>query len=92
MLKTAMERNQQARPFEKSIKQFGEAVMNDQSLLTRLDQTPDKESFIQLYRGLAADRGIHFSRDDLLIAVQEQKQGSNWVIPKTVLRMIADRF
>jgi len=92
MLKTAMERDQMARPFEKSIKQFGEAVMNDQSLLAKLDQTPDKESFIQLYRGLAADQGIHFSRDDLLIAVQEQKQGSNWVIPKTVLRMIADRF
>ncbi|HRK77525.1 MAG TPA: hypothetical protein PLQ95_03205 [Thiobacillus sp.] len=92
MLKTAMERDQLARPFEQSIKQFGEVVMNDQSLLARLDQAPDKESFIQLYRSLAADRDIHFTRDDLLVAVQEQKQGSNWVIPRAVLLMIADRF
>jgi len=27
-----------------------------------------------------------------LIAVQEQKQGHNWIIPKKILRMIADRF
>jgi len=92
MLQAALERDAQARPFEKNIKRFGEVVMNDPALLEKLDTSPDKESFIQLYRELAAGRGIHFSRDELLIAVQEQKQGSNWVIPKSVLRMIADRF
>ncbi|HNA29807.1 MAG TPA: Nif11-like leader peptide family natural product precursor [Thiobacillaceae bacterium] len=92
MLQAALERDAQARPFEQNIKRFGEAVMSTPALLERLDTAPDKESFIQLYRELAAGQGIHFSRDELLIAVQEQKQGSNWVIPKAVLRMIADRF
>lgn len=92
MLQAAQERDAQARPFEQNIKRFGEAVMSNPALLEKLDTSPDKESFIQMYRELAASKGFHFSRDELLIAVQEQKQGSNWVIPKAVLRMIADRF
>jgi len=92
MLQAALERDTQSRPYEKSIKKFGEIVMNEQTLLSSLDQAPDKEAFIQLYRKLAAERGIHFSRDELLVVVQEQKQGSNWVIPRPVLLMIANRF
>lgn len=92
MLKAALERDIQARPFEKAIRQFGEILMNDRELLMKLDLTPDRESFINRYLKMAADQGCYFSRDDLLVAVQEQKQGSNWVIPKAVLRMIADRF
>lgn len=92
MLQAALERDAQARTFEQPIKSFGEAVLNSPDLLEKLDTAPDKESFIRLYRELAAGKGFHFSRDELLIAVQEQKQGSNWVIPKAVLRMIAERF
>jgi hypothetical protein len=39
---------------------------------------------------LAKEHNISFSKADLLIAVQEQKQGQDWIIPKKVLRMIAD--
>ncbi len=92
MLQAAQERDAQARPFEKNIKRFGETLMSNPALLDKLDATPDKESFIRMYRELAAENGMHFSKDELLIAVQEQKQGSNWVIPKAVLRMIAERF
>ena len=92
MLQAALARDAQSRPFEKTIKQFGEVVMNNPALLSKLDQSPDKESFIQMYRQLALEQGIHFSREELLIVVQEQKQGSNWVIPKSVLRLIAERF
>lgn len=92
MLQAALARDAQSRPFEKSIKQFGEVVLNEPALLAKLDESPDKESFITLYRQLASERGIHFSRDELLVVVQEQKQGSNWVIPKAVLRLIAERF
>jgi hypothetical protein len=92
MLKAAMERDMQSRTFERNIKQFGEVVMNDRGLLGKLDESSDKEAFIELYRKLAAEQGIHFSRDELLIAVQEQKHGSNWVIPTAVQRMIAERF
>ncbi|MEJ2631401.1 MAG: Nif11-like leader peptide family natural product precursor [Acidihalobacter sp.] len=92
MIKSALDRDQQSRAFEKPIKQFGELVVADPALLDRLDEAPDKDSFVDLYCGLAADRGIHFSRDEMLVAVQEQKHGSNWVIPNVVLRMIAERF
>ncbi len=92
MLQAALARDAQSRPFEKTIKQFGEVVLNNPALLAKLDESPDKESFIQLYRQLAGEQGIHFSREELLIVVQEQKQGSNWVIPKAVLRLIAERF
>ena len=81
-----------ARPFEQTIRQFGEMIKQDKLLLDELNKTPDKESFIQLYIKLGAERDCHFSRDNLLVVIQEQKQGSNWVIPKSVLRLIAERF
>ena len=92
MLESALERDQEARPFEKVIRQFGEIVKSDSSLYDRLDKTPDKDSFIDLYVTLGAEQGCMFSREDLLVVVQEQKQGRNWVIPKPVLRLIAERF
>jgi hypothetical protein len=92
MLEKALQRDTETRYFEKEIKRLGEIVMNDQSLLGRLDTTPSKSAFIDMYCELARERDIRFSRDDLLIAVQEQKQGHNWIIPKKILRMIADRF
>jgi hypothetical protein len=45
-----------------------------------------------MYMAMAKERGLKFTRDDLLIAVQEQKQGQDWILPKKVIRMIADRF
>ena len=92
MLESALERDMEARPFEKVIRQFGELVKNDAALFEQLEQTPDKDAFIEKYISLAAEKGCSFSRDDLLIVVQEQKQGKNWVIPKSVLRLVAERF
>ena len=92
MLDSALERDQKARPFEKTIRELGELIKDDQTMYDRLSQTPDKESFIDAYVALGAENGLMFGRDDLLIVVQEQKQGSDWVIPKKVLRLIAERF
>lgn len=92
MLESALERDLKARPFEKAIRQFGEIIKQKPALYEKLSETPDKDSFIDLYLALATEHGCEFTRDDLLIAVQEQKQGSNWVIPKPVLRLIAERF
>lgn len=91
MLKSAAERDAEARPFEKEIKAFGEIVKNNKELLDQLDRTVDQAGFIDLYCRLAADRGINFTATDMAIAVQEQKHGSQWVIPANVLRMIAER-
>jgi hypothetical protein len=92
MLDSALERDQKARPFEKVIRQFGEVLNEDDNLFDQLDKTPDKDSFIDLYIALGAQHDCIFSREALLIAVQEQKMGTNWVIPKKVLRLIGDRF
>lgn len=92
MLDSALERDLKARPFEKTIRQLGEMIKDDQAMYDRLSETPDKDSFIDLYVALGAENGLVFSRDELLIVVQEQKQGSDWVIPKKVLRLIAERF
>lgn len=92
MLEKAKQRDKDNRAFEKEIKKFGELVLNDPGLLKKLDTTPNKDAFIDMYCALAREKGIHFTRADLLIAVQEQKQGHNWILPKTILRMVAERF
>lgn len=92
MLKTAEERDKKARPFESEMRKFGDLIRNDQAILVQLDRAPDKNSFIKLYCELGAQRGCHFTRDDMLIAVQEQKHGSNWIIPSNILKMVAERF
>ena len=92
MLKAALERDALNRPFEKSMRQFGEIVMHDPKLLEKLEATSDAESFISTYCHLAAAMGIHFTPDDLRIVVQEQKNGSNWIIPKVVTNMVRERF
>jgi len=92
MLEKALQRDAESRPFEKEIKKLGEIVMNDPALLEHLDTTPTKSAFIDMYLDLAKERNINFSKADLLIAVQEQKHGKDWILPKKILRMIADRF
>lgn len=92
MLKAALERDTLSRPFEKEIKKFGELVLSEPEILTQLEKTSDSESFISTYCQLAANKDIHFTPAELRIVVQEQKQGSNWVIPKVVLSLIRERF
>lgn len=92
MLKTAFERDSQNRPFEKSIKQFGEIVMSEPVLLAKLEETRDANSFFAAYCKMASEKDIHFTPDDMRIVVQEQKQGSNWVIPRAVLNILRERF
>lgn len=92
MLEKAMQRDIESRPFEKEMKKFGEILLKEPNLLDELDKTPDKTAFIDLYCKLARDRGISFSKDDLLIAVQEQKHGKNWILPKPVLMMVREKF
>ena len=92
MLEKALQRDIESRPFEKEMKKFGEILLKEPNLLDQLDKTTDKHAFIELYCKLARDRGISFSKDDLLIAVQEQKHGKNWILPKPVLMMVREKF
>lgn len=92
MLKTALERDMKSRPYEQAIRGFGEVLVEKKDLLAQLDETPDRDTFIDAYLKMANEHGYQFTKDNLLVAVQEQKQGSNWVLPKAVLMMIRDRF
>lgn len=85
MIKSAAERDAHNRAFERPVRQFGEIVLTDPSILKKLEQTKDADDFLSTYCQLAADRGIHFTKDELRVVVQEQKTGTNWLIPKTVL-------
>lgn len=92
MLKKAEERDKLARPFELEMRKFGELIRNDKAFLSELDHAPDRDSFVQLYCRRAAEKGLTFRPEDMLIAVQEQKHGSNWILPGIVLKMVAEHF
>lgn len=90
MLEKAQERYEQERAFEKEIKKFGEQIKNDRAILDQLDECTDKDAFMDLYISLAKERGITFTKEDMKIAVQEQKQGQDWIIPRNILLMIVN--
>lgn len=92
MIESALMRDTHSRSFEVEIKKFGEIVMSEPSLMAKLEETTDPHSFITTYIKLAAERGIHFTVADMKIVVQEQKHGSNWVLPKAVLNIVRERF
>ncbi|NKB15838.1 MAG: hypothetical protein HC774_01230 [Sphingomonadales bacterium] len=92
MLDKARQRDATNRAFEEDIKRFGEIILKEPGLVQALDTATSKDAFMDMYIRLAKERGINIMKEHLLIAVQEQKQGSNWIIPKPVLRLIADRF
>ena len=71
MLEKALERDTQARQFEKEIRKFGEAVLAEQSLVDQLDTSADRDAFMDMYCALAKERGINFSKSDLAITYQE---------------------
>ncbi len=92
MLKSAAEEYEKERQFQKTIRQFGEILKDDKELYDKLAEAPDKDSFIEMYLNMAAERGFNFSRDELMVAVHEQKHGQDWVIPSKVQRLIRDIF
>jgi hypothetical protein len=92
MIDSALSRDANNRAFEKEVRKFGEILKGDDALLARLETTSDADSFIAAYISMAAQKGIHFTADDMKIVVQEQKTGQDWLIPKVVLMMVRERF
>ncbi|MFV1922324.1 MAG: hypothetical protein ACMZ63_06965 [Methylotenera sp.] len=92
MLHSALERDANNRAFEKEVRKFGEILKDDDAMLAKLEATSDADSFIAAYVNMAAQKGIHFTADDMKIVVQEQKTGHDWLIPKVVLMMVRERF
>lgn len=92
MIDSALARDTNNRSFEKEIRKFGEILKDDKALLASLEATSDADSFISSYISMAAQKGIHFTANDMKIVVQEQKTGHDWLIPKVVLMMVRERF
>ena len=92
MLEKALMRDAQNRSFEAEVRKFGEILKDDPVLLAKLEATSDAHSFITAYVNLAAEKGIHFTADNMKVIAQELDTGHNWIIPKSVLSMVRERF
>jgi len=81
------------RPFEVDMKKFAEVLMSDASLQKSLKDAIeggiDRSGFRELYIKLAAGYGCHFTADQLEVAMQEQKQGKDKLLPSFVQKMVA---
>lgn len=89
MLESVRQTVENERSYEGVMRAFGEVLQEDPELQTRLDQVVDKDEFARLYVDLGAQKGYDFTLDQVLTVIQEQKQGSNWVLPRyaqTVMR------
>lgn len=82
----------QERAFEEAIRGFGEIVVRDKAIQVKLNNAVDngvsRDEWIALYVALAKERGFAFTAPQMLVAMQEQKQGKDKIIPSLVQRLI----
>lgn len=83
----------QERSFEDAIRAFGETVVQDRAIQGKLNGAIDKgesrDQWIALYVALAREKGFSFTPAQMLVAMQEQKQGKDKIIPSLVQKMIS---
>jgi hypothetical protein len=82
MLESVRQIVENERSYEGVMRTFGEILQEDPELQARLDQVVDKDEFARLYVELGTQKGYEFSLDQMLTVMQEQRQGSNWVLPR----------
>jgi len=92
MLETLAEELKTSRAFEDDMRKFGAIVTNDkalqQSLSDAVDNGISSEGFCELYVKTAESQGIKFTTDQMKVAMHEQKQGSDKVLPSFVQKLI----
>lgn len=88
MLETVRKEVMQERAFEKEMRKFGELVIDDPGIQEQLRAINDRDVFISTYVRLAAEKGFRFTEEQMRVAVQEQKQGSDWILPRVVQSML----
>jgi hypothetical protein len=83
----------QERSFEEAIRRFGEIVVQDKVVQGKLNGSIDKgesrAQWVALYAALAKEKGFSFTAEQMLVAMQEQKQGKDKIIPSMVQKMIS---
>lgn len=93
MHESVREANAQERAFEEQIRRFGEIVVADKSIQMKLtsaiDRGVSRDEWVLMYVGIARDHGLTFTADQLKIAMQEQKQGKDKILPTMVQKWIS---
>jgi hypothetical protein len=93
MLKAVREELMHSRAFEAEMRKFAEIVPKNAALQKQLqaavDGGIDRKGFQDLYVRLALDNGMHFTAEQMEIAMQEQKQGKDKVLPLMVQKLIS---
>lgn len=92
MLETLSEELKNTRAFEVEMRRFADMVVSDiqlqQQLADAVDNGASKDDFRDLYVSSAAKHDIHFTGAQMEIAMQEQKQGKDKVLPTAVQKLI----
>jgi len=92
MLETLSDELKTTRAFEDQMREFGAMVTKSDDIQKTLSDAVDdgvsKEGFCELYVSTAAANGIDFTIEQMKIAMHEQKQGSDKVLPSFVQKLI----
>lgn len=92
MLDTLAEALKTTRAFEAEMRKFGSIVTADKAVQKLLSDEVDNgissDGFCSLYVATAAKNNIHFTADQMKVAMHEQKQGSDKVLPSFVQKLI----
>jgi hypothetical protein len=93
MLRSVREELMHSRAFETEMRKFAEIVSKNAALQKQLqasvDGGIDRKGFRDLYIRLAVEHGIHFTADQMEIAMQEQKQGKDKILPLMVQKLVS---
>ena len=92
MLETLSEELKTTRAFEQEMRRFGDLVTSNDAIQKTLSDAVDDgvsaAGFCELYVATAAKHDIQFTIDQMKIAMHEQKQGSDKVLPSFVQKLI----
>lgn len=92
MLDNLAEELKATRAFEIEMRKFDEIVSSSKEIQKILSDAVDNgvssEGFCELYVSTASSRGISFTVDEMKVAMQEQIQGSEKVLPMFVQKLI----
>jgi hypothetical protein len=93
MFRSLKEAKMRERPFEADMRKFAEILASDPALQKALkdavDNGVDRKGFRDLYIKLASAKGLGFTAEQLEIAMQEQKQGKDKLLPTFVQHLVA---
>lgn len=92
MLESVSEELKYSRAFEAEMRQFAKTINNDTGLQAKLAEAVDngisRDEFRDLYVATAAENDLHFTVEQMEIAMQEQKQGKDKVLPSMVQKLV----